>query len=191
LNLFVKVGACAAQCHAASQATDADAVFATQAVQHDPDIGKTAGMIGMLEPNAKTIHALRLGLLWFLAIFYFAAGIFHLVLPEALLSIMPDWVPFPRQAILLTGLCELAGALGLLVPSLRKIAGSGLALYAIAVFPANIRHAILDIGSTHPSFGLWYHIPRFALQPILVWAALFASSTIKWPISEINDSRRL
>ena len=50
-----------------------------------------------------------------------------------------------------------------------------LALYAIAVFPANIHHAQLDLGSAHPVLGLWYHIPRLALQPALVWLALWVS----------------
>ena len=48
-----------------------------------------------------------------MAAFYAAAGIGHLLRPDAFLPIVPDWVPFPREVILATGLCELAGAIAL------------------------------------------------------------------------------
>ena len=134
-------------------------------------------------PSTKTpkIHALRTVMRLTLVLIYLTAGVFHLTLPAPFLSITPTWVPFPHQVVFLTALCELAGALGLTLPSLRKAAGIGLALYAVAVFPANINHAMLDMSSSHPVLGWWYHIPRFALQPVLVWAALFASAWINWP----------
>ena len=108
------------------------------------DIGKIAVMTGMQVSKTNRVHALRRTLRWILAAFYFAAGIFHLALPAPFLTITPNWAPFPEEVIFITGLCELAGAIALLVPSLRKLAGLGLALYAIAVFPANINHAIVD-----------------------------------------------
>lgn len=138
-------------------------------------------MTGMPESETPKMNAFRLGLRWFVVLLYLIAGIFHLALPGPFLTITPTWVPFPQRVIFLTGLCELAGALGLLLPSLRKAAGLALALYAIAVFPANINHAMLDMGLSHPVLGWWYHILRFALQPLIVWAALFASAWINWP----------
>jgi uncharacterized membrane protein len=88
---------------------------------------------------------------------------------------MPDWVPDPDLTVFATGFCEIAGAIGLHVPALRRAAGIGLALYAITVFPANIKHAILDMSSSTPVLGLSYHLPRLALQPFLVWAAWVVS----------------
>lgn len=72
-----------------------------------------------------------------------------------------------------------AGAAGLLVPALRKPAGIGLALYALCVWPAN--HAINDIplGGGHLSW--WYHGPRLALQPVIIWWALWAGGATDWP----------
>lgn len=141
-------------------------------------------MTGMPASETRKAATLRLGLLWALALLYFTAGVLHLTLPGPFLGITPEWVPFPRQVIYLTGLCELAGAVGLVLPSFRRAAGLGLALYAVAVFPANINHAMLDMSSGHPSLGWWYHIPRFALQPLLVWAALFASGIVNWPFRQ-------
>ena len=139
-------------------------------------IGKIEGMTGM--PGYERF---RLILKWVLVVFYLTAGIFHVAWPQPFLKITPDWVPMPELVIFVTGVCEIAGAIGLLRPAVARSAGIGLALYAIAVFPANIKHAMLDLSSAQPMLGLWYHIPRFLLQPLLVWAALFASSIVTWP----------
>ena len=116
-----------------------------------------------------------------LAFLYVVAGIFHLSTPGPFLLITPDWVPFPRQVILATGLCELAGASGLMIPRLRRAAGIGLALYAICVFPANIKHAFIGLPAGQPQLGWWYHGPRLALQPVIIWWALFAGEVTVWP----------
>ena len=123
----------------------------------------------------------RLVMLGMMAIFYAGAGVLHLRSPEPFLMIVPDWVPQPRAVIMLTGLCELAGALGLLIPRVRRLAGVMLALYAVCVFPANIKHAVYDIQVPGLPSSLAYHIPRLALQPVLIWWALFCSGVIDWP----------
>jgi uncharacterized membrane protein len=118
---------------------------------------------------------------WLMAAFYATAGIVHLRAPDAFLPIVPDWVPEPREVVLITGLCELAGAAGLLIPQLRKFAGVMLALYAICVFPANLKHAFYHIEAPHLPSSWAYHAPRLILQPVLVWWALFCSGVIAWP----------
>ena len=117
-----------------------------------------------------------------LAAAYLLAGVLHLHSPEPFLSITPDWVPNPRAVIAATGMCEIAGAIGLLVPRLRRLAGMMLALYAVCVFPANIKHAIDYITLGRGGLTLWYHVPRLLLQPVIVWWALFAGGVIDWPL---------
>jgi uncharacterized membrane protein len=124
---------------------------------------------------------LRLALRVLLALFYAVAGLVHLRAPEAFLPIVPDWVPFPRETVLITGVCELAGAAGLFIPRLRVAAGVALALYALCVFPANLKHAFENVAVPGLPSSWWYHAPRLALQPVLVWAALWASGAIDWP----------
>jgi len=125
---------------------------------------------------------------WLLAAFFAAAGVAHLRAPEALLAITPDWVPFAPQVILLTGLFELAAALALVTRPLRKWAGIALALYAVCVFPANIKHAIDGIDISPLPSSWWYHAPRLALQPVIVWCALFCSGAIDWPWRRSGDT---
>lgn len=132
-------------------------------------------------PGAERIERLRTGLRWALAVVFLVAGFAHLFAPAGFVAITPAWVPFPDQTILLTGLAELAGALAVFNRRLRPWAGGALALYAICVFPANIRHALesVPVGGTRLGWG--YHGPRLAFQPVIVWWALFASGLVDWP----------
>jgi uncharacterized membrane protein len=62
-----------------------------------------------------------------LAVFYAVAGIAHLARPAPFLLIMPEIVPFPDIVVLVTGMLEIAGAIGLLLPGWRRLAGLMLA----------------------------------------------------------------
>jgi uncharacterized membrane protein len=128
-------------------------------------------------PAARTRAVLR----WLMIAIYAAAGAGHLAAPDAFLPIVPDWVPFPREVILVTGLCELAGAAALATPRLRRLAGIMLALYALCVWPANIKQALWHIAVPPIPDTWWYHAPRLAFQPVLIWWALFSSGAIDWP----------
>ncbi|HWM89564.1 MAG TPA: DoxX family protein [Thermoanaerobaculia bacterium] len=56
-------------------------------------------------------------------------------------NMLPPWVPNPELVVILTGLLEVAGAIGLLIPKTRRAAAIGLVLFLIAVFPANVHAA--------------------------------------------------
>ena len=127
--------------------------------------------------GGRTRRALR----WLLAAVYVVAGVFHLTSPEPFLLITPDWVPYPRWVIALTGVCEIAGGVGLLTVRWRKPAGVMLALYAVCVFPANVHHAVQGIAVPGLPQSWWYHGPRLAFQPVFVWWALFCAGVIDWP----------
>ena len=51
---------------------------------------------------------------------------------------VPPWVPNPRIAVFVTGILEILGAIGLIVPSTRTLAGVCLIVFLVAVFPANV-----------------------------------------------------
>lgn len=116
-----------------------------------------------------------------MAAFYLIAGAAHLTMTDTFLRIVPDWVPFPRVVVLLTGGCEIAGGGALVSRRFRRLAGVMLALYAVCVFPANIKHAIDDRHRPAGPANSWYHGPRLAFQPVLVWWALFCAGVIDWP----------
>lgn len=123
---------------------------------------------------------------WLLALIYLIAGIAHIRSPGGFLAITPEWVPFPQQVIFFTGIAEIAGAIGLLIPpkfipGIRYAAGIGLALYALCVYPANINHAMNNIAIGGSTARWLYHAPRLAFQPIFIWWALVAGGVTNWP----------
>ncbi|MBB2961741.1 DoxX family protein [Methylobacterium sp. R2-1] len=122
---------------------------------------------------------MRLGLIGL----YGFIGVVHLAATDRFLPIMPGWVPAPRHVVIGTGLCEIAGALALFVPRLRRLAGIMLALYAVCVFPANIKQAVEGIAVPPIPNTWWYHGPRLALQPVMVWWALYAVHAVDRPFT--------
>lgn len=137
--------------------------------------------------RVETDHKVRRGARAVLATAYGAAGVLHLTFPGPFLAITPEWVPWPEIVIQVTGICEIVGAAGLLVPRLRRAAGIGLALYAVCVYPANIKHAFDHVAIGSAPLGWWYHGPRLAFQPVIVWWALWASHAVAWP-SRVHGS---
>lgn len=111
-----------------------------------------------------------------IGVFYLAAGILHLANPAPFLAITPAWVPGPAVVVALTGVAEIIGALGLWTVRVRKAAAIGLALYALAVWPANFNHMMIDAGANTA-----YHLIRLPLQIPLIWWTLWAGGVIDWP----------
>nr|WP_238183518.1 DoxX family protein [Methylobacterium trifolii] len=133
------------------------------------------------------------GRLWLrraLGLLYGFIGAVHLAAPQKLMPLMPDWVPEPHLVILTTGLCEIAGAVALAIPRLRRPAAIGLALYAVCVYPANLKHALNGIHVEGLPDSWWYHGPRLAFQPVLVWAALFGGGLLDWPFARHRSRRQ-
>ena len=126
---------------------------------------------------------MRFAILVVLALFYGAAGLFHVVNPTAFLPIMPPVIPFPITVIVATGICEIAGAAGLFFERTRWLAGAMLALYAVCVYPANVYHAFGGVHVPGLPDSWWYHGPRLAAQPVIVWWSLFCARVIDWPFA--------
>ena len=115
---------------------------------------------------------------WLLILLYALAGVGHLYFAEAVTRIVPRWVPEPRVVVIATGVCELVGAVALLTVRWRRAAGWALALYALCVWPAIVQHAVQDL-SSGSGLPFWYHAPRLALQPLIIWWALWASGAVR------------
>ena len=111
------------------------------------------------------------------------AGIDHWASPGRYLPMIDGFVPWPLTVVLVTGLCELAGALGLMLPATRRWAAIALAVYFAAVFPANVSNAINGLAVDGLPQAGWYYWLRLAVQPLVVWWALRAGEVIG-PASE-------
>lgn len=111
---------------------------------------------------------------WLFTVFFIAAGANHFVSPEAYRAMMPAVLPAPDLLVALSGVAEIAGGLGLILPATRRLAAWGLIALLIAIFPANINMAVnrIPLGShSLPTWALWGRLP---LQIILIaWAYWF------------------
>lgn len=76
--------------------------------------------------------------IYFMGLAYVYVGIRHFIDPDFFLAIMPDYLPYHLEAVYISGICEIALGAMLFFKKFRWIAGWGLILLLIAVFPANI-----------------------------------------------------
>lgn len=101
-------------------------------------------------------------------------GALHFVQPEAFVAIVPDVLPAKRALVYISGVAEILGGLGLILPATRKLAAWGVIALLIAVFPANINMAINELplgASAMPAWALWARLP---LQLVFIaWAYWF------------------
>jgi uncharacterized membrane protein len=111
---------------------------------------------------------------WTLTIFMVAAGANHFVNPPPYLGMMPEALPAHLALVYLSGVAEILGGLGLILPATRRLAAWGLIALFVAVFPANLNMAVnhLPLGTrVVPAWALWARLP---LQLVLIgWAYLF------------------
>jgi uncharacterized membrane protein len=116
------------------------------------------------DPKREFAHAALRGLL---AVAFVAAGAMHFIAPRAYASVMPPYLPNPKELVAISGVCEIAGGVGVLLPQpVRRWAGWGLVALLIAVLPANIEIARrgANFGDTRiaPLWG-WVRLPFQAL----------------------------
>ena len=109
--------------------------------------------------------------LWFLI-----GGIAHFVLTDTEMRIVPPWVPWPRAAVLVSGVFELLGAAGLLWQPSRRAAGIGLMALTIAVTPAHVYMLQNPESFAVPIWALWLRLPiQVALLVLIGWSTSAAS----------------
>ncbi|MDP9891967.1 putative membrane protein [Variovorax boronicumulans] len=127
----------------------------------------------------------RVAGLVFVFLWFAIGGVAHFVATEAEMRIVPPYVPWPRAAVLVSGVFELLGAAGLLWRPTRRAAGIGLFLLTLAVTPAHFY--MLQRPELFASVPYWALVVRLPVQVALL--ALIAWSTSVWPGSKKTVSR--
>jgi uncharacterized membrane protein len=85
-------------------------------------------------------------------------------------AMIPAPLPNGLWVIYLSGVLEIAGAIGLLIPRTRKVAGICLVLLLVALFPANVYAALNEIPLRgEPPTPLWLRGPMQLLFIMMVW----------------------
>jgi uncharacterized membrane protein len=93
-----------------------------------------------------------------------------------LARMMPTVFPNPMAFVYFTGVCEILGALGILWPPTRSLAGFCLFVFLLAILPANRKAARENLSiASRPATALWLRIPVQILFLVLI-----AWSTQPW-----------
>ncbi len=122
-------------------------------------------------PSKARVAGIAFVFLWFAI-----GGIAHFAFTQTEMRIVPPWVPWPRAAVLVSGVFELLGAAGLLWRPTRRWAGIGLFALTIAVTPAHFH--MLQRPELFPSIPYWALVVRLPVQVALL--ALIAWATFAW-----------
>ena len=130
----------------------------------------TVGSAALENEFRKVSRIKRVGL-GFVFLWFFVGGVAHFVATHIEMRIVPPYIPWPRAAVLVSGVFELLGAIGILLRPTRRVAGLGLLLLTLAVTPANVymlQHS--DLFAV-PYWVLALRLPlQVALLALIAWS---------------------
>jgi uncharacterized membrane protein len=108
-------------------------------------------------------------------------GVMHFVIPKVYKRMVPPYLPAPEALVYISGMAEMAGGVGLMTSSRRRLGGWWLIATLIAVFPANVHMALNPDefpGIAGGSVGLWARLPFQAVFIAWVRGAMRNESPI-------------
>lgn len=114
-----------------------------------------------------------------LALLFLTAGVGHFTHTSGFQKIVPPYLPSPRVLVYVSGIFEILGGLGILIPATQKLAGWGLVALLIAVFPANVYMATAGIKIGNFPSESWMAWARLPLQLVLIGLVVWSCQL--WP----------
>ncbi|HEY8340394.1 MAG TPA: hypothetical protein VIK95_11020 [Egibacteraceae bacterium] len=124
---------------------------------------------------------------WGLAVAMAVAGASHLLSPAPFLAHLPPWTPLPELIVVVSGVVEIAFGAALLAPARwRPLVGRALAVFFVAVLPANVYVAVAGVDVPGQPGGLypWLRIPFQAL--FIAWV-LWSTAQPATPVAEAQE----
>lgn len=115
-------------------------------------------------------------------VWFMVGGITHFTNPDFFVSIMPPWIGWQLPIVYISGVFEILGAIGILIPSLRQLAGNCLILLVICVTPANVH--MWAYPELFPDVSEALLSIRLVVQIILLW--IIWSSTRQQAVEEAS-----
>ncbi len=104
-----------------------------------------------------------------MALLYIAAGVNHFVNSSMYMRIMPQYLPFHKPIVLVSGVIEVILGVLLMLPSLSSYAAWGIIALLIVVFPANVHH--LTSSKKVKGLAKAMLLIRLPLQVVLIYWA--------------------
>ncbi len=140
---------------------------------------------------ARLSTAKRIGI-GFVFLWFAVGGMAHFMATDAEMRIVPPYIPWPRAVVLLSGVFELLGALGLLWRPARRAAGIGLFVLTLAVTPAHIYMLQRPELFSVPIWALWLRLPiQVALLGLIAWCTAAPEVPAPGRLRQLSNSERL
>lgn len=112
-----------------------------------------------------------------LAALLLTTGTWHFASPHGFESIVPRFLGSPAFWVRLSGVGELACAVGLLIPRTRQVAAWATAALFVVVFPANV---VMAVHAWHGNGSKLVAYGRLPLQiPLVLWALYVARGSLR------------
>lgn len=133
--------------------------------------------LGVLKLSRGNYHVALAGRIAMSVMLLFTA-MAHFKFSAGMAMMLPDFVPLRTEIIWLTGILEIAAAIGLLIPGLRMVTSWLLILFFILILPANIYASMHKVNFQEATFDgngityLWFRIP---LQLFFILWVYFSS----------------
>lgn len=109
-----------------------------------------------------------------MALMLIATGLTHFTSTDLMVEMMPDFLPFKREIIYFTGICELLAVFGLIWTKTAKLTSVMLIIFFLAVLPANIVGSLKQIRLGGMDYGAMYLFFRIPLQIFFIfWVYYF------------------
>lgn len=89
----------------------------------------------------------------------------HFAFADGMTMMLPKFIPYKKAVVKLTGILEIAAAIGLFAPNIRQLTGWLLVIFFILILPANIYASIHQIDYQNGTFDgnglnyLWFRVP--------------------------------
>ena len=112
-----------------------------------------------------------------LAAFFSFAGAMHFVIPRSYEAIMPPYLPYHREAVIVSGVAEIVGGVALIPRRTRRFARWWLLALLVAVFPANVYVAVeaVDVDGQPGGIYPWLRLP---FQALFVWLTFWTTDAL-------------
>jgi uncharacterized membrane protein len=110
--------------------------------------------------------------LWAVFTWFLLGGLAHFAFTDAVARFLPPQIPDARDIVLLVGIVELAGALGLLLRWTRRLAGWVLLLLTLGTLAPSVWMLHVHDQVALPVWLLWLRLPLLlVLAGLVVWGS--------------------
>jgi uncharacterized membrane protein len=127
-------------------------------------------------PTKQQLRSAR----WLTAASFVLIGLAHFARPRLFMRIMPPYLPAHRELVLISGLFEIIGGLGVLFPQTRRAARYGLLALTLAVYPANI-HMARNPEQFAELAPAWVYYVRLPFQFVIMYGVWYATQPTEEP----------